>query len=562
MLVFTDYCGQFQGLRSDVTISYPKDIPPPLPPKTRSRTLAARTKIVDGSRPSYVANRLYSRKLPSPPVAKRLRSGSTSSSQCLVKSQDDASILQTSPSQPRQQPTLSCKVIANHLTKQFGSDKKLCSRRKLFCPLCPQTFGFPFNLESHLLSSHNQDLVDMSTSGLSRIKIENCPYCAAQYLKKSAVIRHLVCHHSEHVIRVLYSTPSLQPKLQLQLREIDSPLSNESVINCCFCPQRFRPWHKKLLMLHIEKKHLSDLESIFFRQSRGLATRSGQRGQSSFTNVRQELEEDHVFLSASVFPCKNKVKDSPSNHDYEIIDGDEFDAINWSVGEEKGSKRSRAISSSGDDYDEHHGIKTNDGKRMRKKNVRRAKRSKSDISHCPSSVKNDYNTKRTEEDQFTRQHGVQLELRTQTAIAAANPKVEKSEKDLRSPTPISQSPNGSDGTTASRNSSKMASLFTRGGSGRWSLMRRKNEGKENKDPVASKGHQRLFKCNLCGAAFVENAFLLVHLKNKHHSMERALRPTYCCGGCPAKFFKNRFLVKHVESHQFELVKAPSCESLC
>ena len=71
----------------------------------------------------------------------------------------------------------------------------------------------------------------------------------------------------------------------------------------------------------------------------------------------------------------------------------------------------------------------------------------------------------------------------------------------------------------------------------------------------SNARKKLFKCNLCEVAFLENAFLLTHLKNKHKSsvMSRALRPQYSCGACPAKFFKNSFLVKHTECHQFELV---------
>ncbi len=67
---------------------------------------------------------------------------------------------------------------------------------------------------------------------------------------------------------------------------------------------------------------------------------------------------------------------------------------------------------------------------------------------------------------------------------------------------------------------------------------------------------RLFQCNLCGVGFLENAFLLSHLKNRHRPGVgmKVLRPHYSCGACPAKFFKNSFLVRHVESrHQFELV---------
>ncbi len=73
----------------------------------------------------------------------------------------------------------------------------------------------------------------------------------------------------------------------------------------------------------------------------------------------------------------------------------------------------------------------------------------------------------------------------------------------------------------------------------------------------SANQTKLFQCNLCAAAFLENAFLLSHLKNRHRPgmTMMALRPHYSCGACPAKFFKNSFLVKHVESrHQFQLVE--------
>lgn len=67
---------------------------------------------------------------------------------------------------------------------------------------------------------------------------------------------------------------------------------------------------------------------------------------------------------------------------------------------------------------------------------------------------------------------------------------------------------------------------------------------------------QLFKCNLCSVKFLENAFLLSHMKNKHRRLmevDNLLRPRYSCGACPAKFFQNRFLVKHAQSHQFQLV---------
>ena len=67
------------------------------------------------------------------------------------------------------------------------------------------------------------------------------------------------------------------------------------------------------------------------------------------------------------------------------------------------------------------------------------------------------------------------------------------------------------------------------------------------EPFRFRGN--LYKCNLCEIAFEENAFLLTHLKNRHRStMTRALRPHFSCGACPAKFFKNSFLVKHCEFH--------------
>lgn len=473
-----------------------EEIPPKLPPKLRQRRQCQEQQAkqqpdhlqlllqrqqrqnLRNSNGNGFSNILYARRLPSPPVVRRLLQGQ---SHDLPRSKDDSLLSQSSRS------------IANHLSKQ--------SMRKLFCPLCTQTFGFGFALECHLLSAHVSDL-ESFTGGLSQIKAQNCPKCRAQFIKPGLVVSHLILHHPQDVVNVL------------MLRKSEEFLSDR--VGCTFCGQEFMRRHQKLLLCHIEQRHGTELEEL-------LLGKVGNEDEST-----KSIEMDLMLSSKALKEAMERKR-----------------------------KRKRAEfqpqSSSSSLDDDHQFVQAND-------------------EHIYYDIEDDKENKKRErssEEEMTVRQSTPYKKQVKKKMRRAEKVQESEEESKMIVTPFA--------TIRARRSfrrpakNETQTFFKR------SLSLQREPRRENSPPmpktpimplksspirmqempIKSPGQMRLFKCNLCeDAAFLENAFLLTHLKNKHKNSTRGmlmLKPQYSCGVCPAKFFKNSFLVRHAECHQFELV---------
>ncbi len=457
-----------------------------------------------------VSNLLYARRLPSPPIYRR-----------------DTAVRRSQKKRCKDDSAL---VVANHLTKQESS-----SMRKLVCPLCAQTFGYGFGLECHLLSVHLDELGTYKRDELSRIRITNCPYCKAQFLRPAAALRHLYYQHPAEAAGFFVVNKS-----SLISTDVD-------MLRCRFCEQRFLSHHQKLMLLHVEQKHLVELEEILTSSRRtrdGLVIRQEEKASPelammlSTTRRRRDeahgtfcreaftLADDHQFVTEEALRllqcgragnCSKRSlgsssPDSPPHHYWEIVDE------NSPVVERKPFAATPFRRSK---------------KRVKRESVKRTKSTPPDSTRTPSVESS----------------------KTSLTVSTSLPFTSLVKK---------SSNNSREGASSTSSSAKLLhqgtahhrskSLNDAGVGMNKKLFPACISGVEDQDMQRDE-QLRMFKCNLCGVAFLENAFLLTHLKNKHHGggMGKALKPNYACGACPAKFFKNNFLAKHVEKHQFQLL---------
>lgn len=420
-----------------------------------------------------MTNLLYSRRLPSPPVFRRRHEFilNNNSSHTSVP-QDD--------------------VSSRSLAAQLINESK---SKVLYCPLCIQTFGYSFGLECHLLSVHEKELQEMKRIRIDNIKTQCCPTCGAHFLRPGVLTRHLVYHHPDYVIDILLG---------------NDHDANADCVQCRFCGQHFLRKHKRLLMLHVEQKHVLQLEGeirntesleecdnksleLTLMLSSPTVLNAVENRRKKRIKSQSIKEEDQSFHLDRRMSSRRSLRfDLPVEHHYDVID----DSV---------SKRDR---SSGEESILDQSIKKRKDTEGQVRQVSYFKHSKSNGSNTP------LRTKSKDRNGATYRHVPQ-------------------------PEPPNRNTESEDEVELKRNS------------GRWTLQRRKSKDKD----VEMHEQSRLFKCNLCHVAFLENAFLLTHLKNKHRSTisKLALKPQYSCGACPAKFFKNSFLVKHAQSHQFHLV---------
>eukprot|EP00094_Tigriopus_californicus_P013389 TCALIF_12950-PA protein Name:"Protein of unknown function" AED:0.29 eAED:0.29 QI:386/0.5/0.33/1/0.5/0.66/3/0/704 len=501
-----------------------------------------------------VTNILYSRRLPSPPIFRR-------------NAQNETIVVS-----PRSKDDLATIELASHLTNHQDS-------RKLFCPLCTQTFGYTFGLECHLLSIHFKELQDFKRRGYSFPSLQKCPECKAQFLKINTVIRHLVYHHPDYVTSQLLNLPALCTDL-----DESNKMDQTRYVHCRFCKQQFLRRHQKLLMMHLEQKHVQDLESILVPtlvkgadEDKPVEVRLMMASPSRGTKVIPDrpFARDHHFIRPSTETndpppprrsLRFSIPETQNHHYYDIIEDSQFDRSKGNEAFARDDLKKRERSSEEELSGEYDSCPLSMAtmnkmkqvkKRLKRIDNRNTEKRRSQELQDLLKLQNE-NSPPCEIAVLSRQtsyhkHRTQAPgphpISEPTIPTPANIRARKSFRrsgDYRPPPKLVNAlaetyksnpqpdPFNSDQSTNSlRSATDMGGTFPKS---------------------LSNIRKKLYKCNLCEVAFIENAFLLTHLKNKHRStMSKALRPQYSCAACPAKFFKNSFLVKHVESHQFELM---------
>lgn len=500
-----------------------------------------------------VTNILYSRRLPSPPIFRR-------------NAQNETIVVS-----PRSKDDLATIELASHLTNHQDS-------RKLFCPLCTQTFGYTFGLECHLLSIHFKELQDFKRRGYNFPNLQKCPECKAQFLKVNTVIRHLVYHHPDYVTGQLLNLPPLSTDL-----DETSKMDQARYVHCRFCKQQFLRRHQKLLMMHLEQKHVQDLESMLkptlekgADDEKPVEVRLMMASPSRGTKVIPDkpLNKDHHFIRASTETnnpppprrsLRFSIPEAQNHHYYDIIEDSQLERSKDKgllvKDEFKKRERSSEEELSGE-YDSCPlSMATMTKMKQVKKRLKRIdnrnteKRRSQELQDllklqnensppCEIAVLSRQTSYHKHRNQLPGSHVNEATLATPANIRAR--KSFRRSGDYRPPPKLVsvlaetyKSNPQPDPLCADQFAESLRTASDIGGTFPKSL---------------SNIRKKLYKCNLCEVAFIENAFLLTHLKNKHRStMSKALRPQYSCAACPAKFFKNSFLVKHIESHQFELL---------
>ena len=466
-------------------------------------------------------------------------------------------------------------------------------KRLLFCPLCSQAFAYHFGLECHLLSAHSDELLDDAN------RPHHCPCCLAQFLRIDVLIRHLVQQHEDFFVSEIIADDELGAV-------------NSDYVRCKFCGKDFFRRHQKLLMLHIEQKHVEEVRRVLTAWS--LPQRRGSCGDWCATASTHDLDEDFSFLQSSPVPRPPRGlqempspvsarrtldflaeaaadRSDPQEHHYYDIELDDS-GDNPGAAEDKENVVNTKRGRGSEDESVPSQRAQPEGKAGK---IMQVKKRLKRIDQCRGAE-----VRRSLELQdLLRDRGGSNEMKTQSLqrvptyqrprkeasydSVAATPSAIKAKKSYRRLTskrrqrstsprqeattyyrkasPLPSPSSGGEEEAASRTPSPVFNL-RRGASCRWSLLGGRKRfgggsGRRKKQPqpqsatgTAPAAPKRLFMCNLCEVAFMENAFLLSHQRNKHRSY--SVRPRYSCGACPAKFFKNSFLVKHAESHQFEL----------
>jgi hypothetical protein len=225
------------------------ELPPVLPPKARQRrhsdnvtsvTEAFRDSgdeelfgpVVDAGlvhqrllpRDNTVTNAIYSQRLPSPHMIRRPPSAEP------VRVQDDG---------------------------DYPGDHGGVLLKRLNCPLCVQTFGYSFGLECHLLSVHQDDLQAIRSGKILFTSPSfGCSCCCVTFLKPDILVQHILETHPDFVMSCM-------------LQQYSSDFFNEDKFNslqrrhfeCTFCGQKFLRRHQKTFLLHLDQKHLMELQS-------------------------------------------------------------------------------------------------------------------------------------------------------------------------------------------------------------------------------------------------------------------------------------------------------------
>ncbi len=464
---------------------------------------------------------------------------------------------------------LDSRLLAGSLSRRRDGHKLL------FCPLCAQTFGYGFALECHLLSTHSREL-ERCRRGRGKdgtatmpVAVTRCPYCHAQFLSAAAALRHLHYQHAEEARDVL-------------VRSSTSPRSGRYV-QCRFCSQQFLRHHQKLMLLHVEHKHVDELGKILSENRGPSSFSSSSSCPSSSSSSSPPSPSAEVALVFSTNPSALTTRMTKWSSPALLGTGSVRGSHRRRHDEENISPISHIFFSSPSSLEEDHQFLPGEEKRRGRRSASSSS-SRINQSHfyyeiedvfSPSSRLRSTQTSSSERKKKNggikrmsrgrRRHSESAQIKRSRDVVEA----QGGENIKRSPNStaagLTRTPRAASTRAMKRHKLEEAFLDkdTAGGLRRGrsteslelsaTLERRRGGGGDD-------GHEtRLFQCNLCSAGFLENAFLLSHLKNRHRpavGVMMALRPHYSCGACPAKFFKNSFLVRHVESrHQFELVSS-------
>ena len=134
-----------------------------------------------------------------------------------------------------------------------------------------------------------------------------CLCCAAQFLKIETLVRHVLEEHKDFLMSSMHGKDfSDFEDFQHQTPNLNQHQSLRRHFDCQFCGQKFLRRHQKLFLVHLEQKHLPDLE-IFMQESNMLLFNI-----ENVENVEVKLLQN---LSTKVRITNNGSNHTPSHED-------------------------------------------------------------------------------------------------------------------------------------------------------------------------------------------------------------------------------------------------------
>lgn len=344
----------------------------------------------------------------------------------------------------------------------------------LYCPFCSFTCHFEFIFKDHIKNTHPSEIMNIAKSNSFYIEFHACPFCHAKFFMKDLLPRHVLMKHEDSVIF--------------------KGLGHSDYAQCRFCSYKLLQRHVKRLVMHIEKKHMTDLDNFLKHQNTSVTLSTKEM--KFFCDDIEELSlesceninKDNIRQSVGKMRCIKSILKPPStpqNHNLERCAMTPNNGSYEAIRQQNSARRKLRF-----DLPE----SLNENKENR------------GLSKLPTSDKKG-------------------KLRWFSMF----------KKNKRQGSQLS-SPIFKPTTTPPKTPcDKSTSFFTK--------FHLENDGVS---PLTT--HH--FKCGLCYQEFQNNAELLSHLRSEHRGLNFTAQ--YRCGACNAKFYRNSYLVRHCWFHHTPL----------
>ncbi|XP_054276041.1 uncharacterized protein LOC128995152 [Macrosteles quadrilineatus] len=348
----------------------------------------------------------------------------------------------------------------------------------LYCPFCCFTCHFEFIFKDHIKNSHPTEIMNIAKSTNYYFEFHACPFCHAKFYVKDLLPKHVLHKHEDSVVFL--------------------GLGRNNYAQCRFCSFKLLQKHVKRLIMHVEKKHMNELENFLKHQNTSITLSS--KDMKFFCEDIEDLnsaDDDKAMKKPTASRSGGKVKRVKS-----ILKPPKDPLEEMNLHDEN---RCAVTPPNNGSYEA-----------IRIQNSARRKL-RFDI---PESI--------DEDKENTGMVDLNKEKKNKIRWFSLFKKEKKPQTQLSSAfKPI---------TTPPKNPcEKTTSFFTK--------FHLENDGIS---PLTT-NH---FKCGLCHEDFENNAQLLNHLQYHHRGLN--LTAQYRCGACNAKFYRNSYLVRHCWFHHTPL----------
>lgn len=347
----------------------------------------------------------------------------------------------------------------------------------LFCPFCEFTCHFECIFKNHVKKTHPNEIMKIAQSNVFFFEFHGCPFCHAKYYNKDLLPKHVLMKHDDSVVF--------------------KGLGHSDFAQCRFCSFKLLQRHIKRLIMHIEKKHMTDLVHFLKHQNTSVTLSTKDMKffcddlekihlQGSTSKVHRTESDGKGWRTKSILKPPNINVKTPKNYNLDKC----------------------AVTPNNGSYEA-----------IRQQNSARRKL-RFDLPE--SSIEE-------QENQMKSQKFKAGEKSRKTRWLSLFRKEKRQASQMGSThfKPLS--------TPLKTPCEKTTSFFTK--------FHLQNDGVS---PLTT--HH--FKCGLCHEGFENNAQLLSHLRGQHRGI--SLTAHYRCGACNAKFYRNSYLVRHCWFHHTPL----------